>query len=96
MPQALRFVDDVIAGEVGRPVGDIGAYFYHVVDVALGVGATGNGEADELERRGLFGSIRVTSEHYRSDLTGSDTACLVECDGESLTWIVQWRYLGKQ
>ncbi len=57
-------------------VPDFGDDFDDVVDMALGVGATGDGEADEVH----FGGF---AEHEGADFDGADAAFQVEFGGES-------------
>jgi len=54
VPQLPGLGHYVHAGQLGGPAGYPGDDFDHVVEVALGVGAAGNGETDQVHRgRGL-------------------------------------------
>ena len=57
-----------VGGTAGHSCGDLD----HVVDVALGVGAAGNGEADQVHGSRGLGAVWVQAEHHCADLAGPD------------------------
>ena len=78
MAQGLRLSDDPIAGQARGGGGDLLADLDHVVDVTLSVGASGDGQSDQLHRGGRFGPVRVAAEHHGADLTATHAAGDVE------------------
>src|SRR6266536_759035 len=66
-----------VGGTAGHSCGDLD----HVVDVALGVGAAGHGEADQVHGSRGLGAVWVQAEHHCADLAGPDPALQVERAG---------------
>src|SRR5215472_10742690 len=89
MAQSRGLGEDAHAGQIEGPVGDLCDDLDHVVDMALGVGAAGDGEADQVHRGRGLGAAGVQTEHHRADLAGSDAAFEVQGAGECLPWISQ-------
>ena len=76
MAEEWRFVGEAEAADLGAVLPDRGDDLDDVVDVALGVGAARDGEADEVH----FGDL---AEHEGSDFYGADAAFEIEFGGES-------------
>ena len=69
------FVGEAEAADLAAVAPDLGDDLDDVVDVALGVGAARDGEADQVHCGGL-------AEHEGADLDGTDAALEVEFGGE--------------
>ena len=74
--QKWRLVGEAQAADLVALVPDFEDDLDDVVDVALGIGAAGDGKADEIH----LGSL---AEHQRADLDGADAAFEVKFGGES-------------
>src|SRR5271169_6657012 len=74
VPQLPGLGHDAHAGQLGGPAGDPGDGFDHVVEVALGVGAAGNGEPDQVHRGRGLGAVWPQAEHDGPDLAGPHPA----------------------
>ena len=80
---------DTHARKLGCPVGDAGDHLDDVVDVALGVRATGDGKAYQVHGGGYFGAVRAQAEHHGSDLAATHPAFGVQRAGQGLTRVLQ-------
>src|SRR6185369_11190496 len=75
VPQEGRFVGDLQAFNLIALAPDFEDYFDDVVNVALGIGAARDGEADEVHLGGF-------PKHQGADLDRADTAFEIEFVGE--------------
>ena len=71
------------------PAGHPGDGFDHVVEVALGIGAAGDGETDQVHRGRDLGAVGPQAEHDGSDLAGPHSAFLIQRAGQRLARVVQ-------
>ena len=82
---AAGWVDDPEALQGGSPGDHITGDLDHVVDVALGVGPSRDGETDEVHRRRRLRSVGMPAEHHGADLASPDPAGAIELHGQRLT-----------
>ena len=85
VPQLPGLGGDAHAGQLGGPAGG----FDDVVEVALGVGAAGDGQADQVHRGRGLGAVWPQAEHDGADLAGPHSAFGVQRAGQRLARVVQ-------
>src|ERR1700687_3301972 len=76
VPQKWRLVGQAHAGDGLAVLPDFQNHLDYIVDMALGVDAARDGEADQVHLRG-------GREHQRADFDGADSAFEVEFGGKS-------------
>jgi hypothetical protein len=68
------------AGDLGSVLTDFQDYFDYIINVALGVDAAGDGEADQVHRR--CGGGRCWFEHQGANFYGADSDFEIAFGGE--------------
>ncbi len=96
VPELRGLFGDLVAAEGAFAPHQCLEALDNVVDVALGVDAAGDGEAQKLLVRRLLAAVGLPAEHDRSDLDPADPARHVQRHGQRLSRVVQRRDVGEK